>query len=186
MNNRNGNFPTWYDYINDISTRFGKPFDDPLSDLVGLHQGSKSTDEFLDKFECTLTRMRLPEAQALSIFLTNINPHLALHVRQFSVRTVAKAARIARLRESSLLHVPTKRPTTYGYSKPYFQSTPKPLISGSDTTKSVHNPPLLPNPPPNTGPQKIPRKFSYEEMQDRKARGLCMFCEEPYTPGHQL
>lgn len=70
-------------------------------------------------------------------------------VRQFNVRTVAEAARITRLRESSLQLAPPKRPTTYGYS-PHFQTTPKPLISSNDTPKPVYNPPLLPN-PPNAG-----------------------------------
>lgn len=40
------------------------------------------------------------------------------------------------------------------------------------------NKPLLSN-----TPQK---RVSFEEMQERKRKGLCMYCEEPFTPGHQL
>ncbi|KAF3517355.1 hypothetical protein DY000_02063453 [Brassica cretica] len=42
-------------------------------------------------------RREPPDRHALSIFLTNMNQHLALHVRQFNVTTVPAAAQIAKL-----------------------------------------------------------------------------------------
>lgn len=38
--------------------------------------------------------------------------------------------------------------------------------------------PLIPNTPH--------KHLTFDEMQERKHKGLCMFCEEPFTPGHQL
>lgn len=183
MHNRCQKFPTWSEYVADISPRFAKLFDDPLSDLVALKQATDSVDDYLDKFECALTRITLSDTNALSIFLTNLQPHLALHVRQFNVQSVAEAARIARLHESSLQQTPTRfsRNSPTPYSKLPYQTSPRPLLPNPEPLK-----PILPNPTPTHTQQKIPRKFSYEEMQDRKSKGLCMFCEEPYSPGHQL
>lgn len=30
------------------------------------------------------------------------------------------------------------------------------------------------------------KTLTYAEMQDSRAKGLCMFCDEQYTPGHHL
>ncbi|CAM8999660.1 unnamed protein product [Rhodiola kirilowii] len=194
MSSRFDQFPSWPEYIVAISTRFGSLLDDPLADLVSLKQGADHVEEYLDKFECALTRLTLPIHHALSIFLTNMHPHLALHVRQFNVSTVAEAARIARLHESSLQHSPQKfsRAPFNPYTKPYIQTpTLKPsstaLLPSPHITKQAQ--PLQPfnsaNPIRPTN-DKPPRRYSYEEMQERRLKGLCMFCEEPYSPGHHF
>ncbi|CAM8924213.1 unnamed protein product [Rhodiola kirilowii] len=187
-------FPSWPEYIVAISSRFGKLFDDPLADLVSLKQGNNSVEEYLDHFECALTRLSLPPSHALSIFLTNLHPHLALHVRQFNASTIAEAARIARLHESSLQLTPQKSariPFNPYHKSPYPSSVPKPttppLLPSPHITTPLHTSPpfLTPNPmkPSNDRP---PKKFSYEEMQQRRLKGLCMFCDEAYSPGHHL
>ncbi|KAF3551506.1 hypothetical protein DY000_02008092 [Brassica cretica] len=114
-----------------------------------------------------------------------MNQHLALHVRQFKVNSVPEAAKIAKLHELSLLHTPT-RTSRYGFSSSQKSNFSQPNknqynTASTPTTNTVANPnnkPLLPN-----VPQK---RVSFEEMQERKRKGLCMFCEEPFTPGHQL
>lgn len=51
-------------------------------------------------------------------------------------------------------------------------------------------PPLITTAAPNTSQKpifnKVPRTYNAAEMADRRAKGLCMFCDEPFTPGHQL
>ncbi|XP_048599755.1 uncharacterized protein LOC125579896 [Brassica napus] len=182
--NRYNIFPLWPDYVSAVSERFSELFDDPLSELVSLKQANDSIDIYLEKFDCAMTRITLAPAHALSIFLTNMNQHLAFHVRQFKASTVPEAARIAKLHELSLLHAPTKtsRPTFNTSQRSNFQqnknqySTTTP--TSSNTSDNQNNKPLIPN-----APQK---RFSFDEMQERKRKGLCMYCEEPFTPGHQL
>lgn len=127
-----GIFPSWTDYIIALSGRFNGLFDDPLADLVALKQGTDSVPEYLEKFENARTRLSLPEAHALSIFLTNMNPHLSLHVRQFGPTSLSDAARIASLHESSLAATPQRsyrapfNPSQQqkNYGAPYKQQTP--------------------------------------------------------------
>ncbi|KAF3500807.1 hypothetical protein F2Q69_00042516 [Brassica cretica] len=123
-----------------------------------------------------MIRLTLPPEHALSIFLTNMNQHLALHVRQFNVTTVPKAAHIAKLHELSLQHTPAK--TTRSSFNPYQKHNSSPS-NQTTTTNATPNPkPLL---------QNTNKKWlTFDEMQERKQKGLCMFCEEPFTPGHQL
>lgn len=165
-----------------LSSRFNALFDDPLADLVALHQGSDSIITYLDKFKNDRTRLTLPEAHALSIFLTNMNPHLSLHVRQFGVTTVSAAAQIACLHETALAHTPNR-----------YQRAPfNPSTNKNAPFKPQNTTPILPTPPnkptfiPKTTNDKPTRKYSYQEMQERRAKGLCMFCDEAFRPGHQL
>ena len=160
-----------------------KLFDDPLSELVSLKQANESIDIYLEKFDCAMTRITLALANALSIFLTNMNQHLAFHVRQFKATTIPEAARITKLHELALLHTPTKtaRPTFNMSQRSNFQQNKNQYstttATPSNTSGNQNNKPLLPN-----APQKW---FSFDEMQERKLKGLCMYCEEPFTPGHQ-
>lgn len=186
MSTRYGIFPLWTEYIVAISSRFCELYDDPLAELVELKQGSDTVIEFLDKFEVARMRLVLPEAHALSIFLANLNRHLSLHTRQFEITSVGRAAKIAMLHESSILHTPKPAKTPFN---PNWKQSQNPYYKPSTA------PPLLPTPtltskpqkaPFPTNSQKNPKKFSYQEMQDRRAKGLCMFCDEVYTPGHSL
>lgn len=123
-----------------------------------------------------MTRLTLPPEHALSIFLTNMNQHLALHVRQFNVTTVSEAAHIAKLHELSLQHTLAK--TTRSSFDPYQNHNSSPS-NQTTTTNATPNPkPLLPN--------ANQKRLTFDEMHERKRKGLCIFCEEPFTPGHQL
>ena len=117
-----------------------------------------------------------------------MNPHLSLHVRQFNPTSLSAAARIASLQESSLAATPqhsyrapfnpSQQQKSYGGQ--YKQQTP--LLPAPETSK--HN--LKPSFIPKNNTDRSARKFSYQEMQDRRAKGLCMFCDEAFSPGHQL
>lgn len=187
---RFGVYPPWTEYVVAISHRFGGIYNDPLSELVSLKQAGDSVEVFLDKFECALTRLSLPHAHSLSIFLTNLNPHLSLHTRQFSVTTVAAAASIARMHETYMLHSlsrhsrapfsPPPKPNSYThYKNPNTNSS---LLHLPESTKQNH---LKLDFIPKITTERPTRKFSFQEMQDRKAKGLCMYCDEAFTPDHQ-
>ncbi|KAF2534635.1 hypothetical protein F2Q70_00031760 [Brassica cretica] len=156
---------------------------DPPDQLVSLKQGNDTIDMYLDKFDCAMTRLTLAPGHALSIFLTNMHQHLALHVRQFKVNSVPEAAKIAKLHKLSLMQTPSRTarssyntPQRSQFSQPnknqYSNSTPP----ANTNISNQNNKPLIAN-----TPQK---RLSLEEMQERKS--LCMFCDEQFTPGQQL
>ncbi|CAH2079427.1 unnamed protein product [Thlaspi arvense] len=108
ISERYGVLPSWSDYVVEISGRFSGIVNDPLSELVSLKQGSDSVEVYLKKFESVRTRVTLTAAHALSIFLTNMQPHLSLHVRQFVVTSISAVARIAKLHEAALAQTPQR------------------------------------------------------------------------------
>ncbi|VVB04902.1 unnamed protein product [Arabis nemorensis] len=106
MDNRFGNFPSWPKYVLAVASRFGDVYDDPLAELVSVKQAGESTMVYLEKFENALARVSLLDAHSLSIFLSNMDPHLAMQAHKFEVKTVSAAARIAKVHENELLHTP--------------------------------------------------------------------------------
>ncbi|KAF3571792.1 hypothetical protein F2Q69_00058732 [Brassica cretica] len=179
--NRYNIFPLWPEYVAAISERFSELYDDPLSELVSLKPGSDPIDVYLEKFDCAMNRLTLAAGHALSIFLTNMNQHLALHVRQFNVTTVPAAARIAKLHELSLQHTLVKTSRTsinYSQKQNFSPFNKNQNQAPTYTAPAFNTKPLLPN--------TQHKRLTFEEMLERKCKGVCMFCEEPFTPGYQL
>lgn len=189
---RNHVYPLWSEYVVDVSSRFCELIDDPLAELVGIrYTGDAQT--YLTSFESALTKLSLSRAHSLSIFLANLSTQMQLHVRQFNPTTIHQAARLVKLQEGIQK---TNHPKPYqsyhsrqSHHTPF--STPSSQPSTTPQFSPKHNPPLLPTPPPkfqNTKPisEKPFRTLTYAEMQDRRSKGLCMFCDEPYSPGHHL
>lgn len=169
-------YPLWPDYDTAISSRFGKLFYDPLSELVSLKQEVTLSMYTWKRLIARLNRFQLPPGHALSIFLTNMNQHLALHVRQFNVTTVPEAARIAKLQEISLHHTPIKT-SRFSFNYSHKQNSPQSYKTQKTNTAPTQNTtPLLAITPH--------KRLTFKEMQERKWKELCMFCEEPFTPGH--
>lgn len=89
-----------------------------------------------------------------------------------------------------LAHIHKKRIPAEKWSiRPAFTKTP-PLLPTPNFALSSHiakfSSPLIPaassSYPPNRPPLKC---LSHAELQSRRERGLCYFCEEKYTAGHK-
>jgi hypothetical protein len=96
----------------------------------------------------------------------------------FNPPSIAHAAILAKLHKSSKETFP-KNPSHYmNFSKPVARtpnqtSTPTPINTNSN---------------PNPGKPTLARttRYSAAEMEERRAKGLCMFCDEIFTPDHQV
>ncbi|MCH92590.1 gypsy/Ty-3 retroelement polyprotein, partial [Trifolium medium] len=101
-----------------------------------------------------------------------------MHVRMFNPSSIAHATNLAKLHEAAQ---PSPQRTTSRFSP--FSKSPglltKPTVSPSSSTPVVSS-----NHKPNsTHPI---RSYSANEIAERRAKGLCMFCDEQFTPGHQF
>ncbi|CAJ2661631.1 unnamed protein product [Trifolium pratense] len=175
-------YPSWQQYITDVTARFGDAYEDPLSSLLQIKHVGK-IQEYIDKFELALTQVSLIPEHSLSIFLAGLEYHTQMHVRMFNPTNIAHAANLAKLHESSRDIKTQGRFSAFSkYSPSYSKSSP----NQTSNTSLVQTPPTpnVPNPKPLFS--KTNRTVSAAEMEDRRAKGLCMFCDEVFTPGHQL
>ncbi|GAU24592.1 hypothetical protein TSUD_289530 [Trifolium subterraneum] len=172
-------YPYWQQYVSDVTARFGDAYEDALSSLL-LIKHTGTIQDYIDQFELALTQVTLLPEHSLSIFLAGLEKHTQMHVRMFNPTSIAHAANLAKLHEASL---PPKQHTSSRFSP--FSKTQglitKPTISSPSTTT---NSSISPTTKPLTN--RTTRIYSAIEMAERRAKGLCMFCDEQFTPGHQF
>lgn len=184
MQNRNQVVPNWKQYVSDISSRFGAPYDDPMAELMELKQTGTVT-EVHEQFDSILSRLQLPPQYALSCFMTALNEDISNMVRMFKPSTIQEAFSLAKIHEStlqkqknkqttktSLLPTPKHFPNTYNNNLPFTTNTSKLLTYPNRSS--------LPNQKPNT----TRKTLTPTEMDEKRAKGLCFFCDEKYTIGH--
>ncbi|GAU40456.1 hypothetical protein TSUD_141360 [Trifolium subterraneum] len=163
-------YPTWGQYVTDITARFGDAFEDPLSSFFQVKH-SRKVQDYIDQFELALTQLNLIPEHSLSIFLAGLEYHTQMHVRMFNPSSIAHAANLAKLHESSKEIIPKNTSRYTNFTKlvartPYQTSSPTPI-----NTNSILNP---------TKPTfaRTNRTYSAADMEERRAKGLCMLCDE--------
>jgi hypothetical protein len=177
-------YPSWQQYITDVTARFGDAYEDPLSSLLQIKHTGKIQD-YIDQFELALTQVTLIPEHSLSIFLAGLEHNTQMHVRMFNPTSIAHAGNLAKLHESSTQ--PTQRTTSRFspfsknqglFTKPTISQTPTSSSTTNTTNSSVSNHKQI--------TPRSTRTYSAAEMADRRAQGLCMFCDEQFVPGHQF
>ncbi|XP_071913952.1 uncharacterized protein [Coffea arabica] len=182
--------PSWEEYVRALGARFGDClYDDPMGDLKSLKQ-TRTVKEYQDSFEELLNRVALPEQYAVSCFIRGLREEIQLSVRMFMPRDLQHAVGLAKIEEAKILNAwkNNKHPGSSRMLTPY---SPNVGPSNSFARQSnLNNTPILPKPGEqggrNVGEQRRNSRFlSTAEMDEKRAKGLCYWCNERYSPGHQ-
>ena len=95
-------FPTYKEYVRELSSRFGDSlYDDPMRELKSLKQ-SGSVKKYHDMFEEFLNKVDLPEDYATSCFLSGLKPKIQLTLRMFMPKSVQHARILAKIEEAKM------------------------------------------------------------------------------------
>ncbi|KAJ1438252.1 Retrotransposon gag domain [Sesbania bispinosa] len=160
---------SWSELTCALESQFGpSPFDCPMGELFKLQQTGSVSDYYL-KFMSLANR-----SEGLS---------------NESLTTLIRAVSLAKLYEEKYAPKVSSRPNNYvhKYTPLSATNTHSNYVSANavkHTTKSSL-PPLLPT--PNTPPLKngAVKKISPAEMQLRREKGLCYFCDDKFTFNHR-
>ncbi|XP_022042420.1 uncharacterized protein LOC110945092 [Helianthus annuus] len=164
-----GEVLTWVELVEALKVRFGKLFDDPMTDLKNLKQ-TTSVQEYHDKFDAIISRLQLPIEYALSCFMAGLEEKIQLQVRMFNPKNIQEAFCLAKLQEAT---IKAKR------------------------GRVGFKPPILPNPSNNKQPVSFSKSVGFDskrnvirktltkgEMDERRSKGLCFNCDEKYSQEH--
>lgn len=137
----------------------------------------------------------LPDQYFLDSFVGGLKPSLKPFVRAFKPQALAAAVEYARLQEETLeatkttfksTPIPKINSPTYssGLSKNFAKSTLPPLLPtpthsfqstpSSSSTSSVSNQPQ----------KKLSTILTPAERREKQRKGLCYFCDQPYSRNH--
>lgn len=166
--------PGWVKYVEDITARFGELYDDPMADLKALVQTS-SVQEYHDKFDALASRLNLSEEYLLSCYVGGLEDEIQLSVRMFNPKTVQQALCLAKLQEAS-----AKARKTKTHHKSALLPTPPAKTNWTPTPISKTNPPTR-----TTSTTTNRRTLTSAEFNDKRAKGICFWCDAKYEPGHK-
>ena len=165
------NLPPWEEYSTLVLERFGDIAEDPMADLMKLRQ-TGSVTYYHEAFDCLVARVELSAGHKLSCFLGGLQQEVQMMVRMFQPVSVHKAFSLARMYEAA---------SKAGGSGNVIAKSSKsvPSVKTPNNNASI----LGTYEPSKTGP-KPTRQLSYAFMAERRAKGLCYFCDEPFSPEH--
>ena len=150
----------------------------------------RSVKEYQESFEELLNRVDLPEQYAVSCFIRGLKEEIQLAKRMFVPRVLQHAVGLPKIEEARILNAlkqgkfsgPSQGNTSYAPNAGSSSNYPR--------QNSSYNASLLLKPGErgarNMEGQKRSSKFmSTTEMDEKRDKGLCYWCDERYTPGHQ-
>ncbi|XP_019420680.1 PREDICTED: uncharacterized protein LOC109330865 [Lupinus angustifolius] len=166
--------PTWGEYVKTLIERFGEVYDDPIAELMKLRQKGTIV-EYHKEFDVVITRLDRFEDYILSCFLSGLKNDVQMMVRMFQPQTVRKAFTLAKLYEVASHTIQNQRRVK---NPSYSNTGGRPLISSK--------PALTTDSEGLKEKTRFSRSLTPAYMNDRRAKGLCYFCDETYTPEHSL
>jgi hypothetical protein len=195
---------TWEQLKEALLERYGGHGDGDVYELLTELKQSKSVDEYVTEFEYLTAQIpKLPDKQFLGYFLHGLKEEIRGRVRSLMVAgnlSRAKVIQVARAVEKELskdgsmlgkskMGYGSNRPNSFGPNKGGLsdwvlvkggkEATPRGSGSGPRDERPNHG-------DRRNGPRD--RGFthlSYNELMDRKRKGLCFKCKQPFQPGHQ-
>ncbi|XP_074342267.1 uncharacterized protein LOC141679753 [Apium graveolens] len=177
----NNVMPTWVQYTEAITARFGELFDDPMADLKALKQLG-SVQEYHDNFDALSSRLQLSEEYLLSCYLGGLKDEIQLSVRMFTPSTIQQALCLAKLQEAS-----NKSRQSKNINKGPILPTPGNQPFSKYSSKTIHTSPSVTKQPltTTTSLNNNRRTLTPAELSEKRAKNLCFWCDEKYVPGHK-
>lgn len=160
---------SWHEFLAGLESRFGAVSSvDSHGQLSKLRQvGTVAAYQW--QFETMCNRITgLSEKHLLGVFLSGLREDLACEVRSFMPHSLSHAMELARIQEQMF--------TARRRASPHF------IFSAPQTLK-----PFTPNSQPAFSPKGVNppvKKLSTQQLQERKAKGLCYNCDDKWLPGH--
>ena len=153
---------TWNMFAEELWARFGPPDGEDFDEALSHIKQGGSLRDYQREFEKLGNRVHGWTQKALvGTFMGGLKPEIADGIRMFKPQTLKEAISLARTRDEQLVR--QRR-----FVRP-LQPNRNPAMDNSINQRTAI----------------APKRLGWEEMQKRRAQGLCFSCNERFTPGHK-
>ncbi|KAF5470911.1 hypothetical protein F2P56_011397 [Juglans regia] len=169
-----GLFRSWDEFTQALQVRFGlSVYDDPMEALTRLKQLS-AVAAYKTEFELISNRLKgISEKNKLSCFISGLKDEVRFAVKMFNPKNLNDAFGLAKIQEQNI----------WSTRKVWKNTSYDP---GTSMQKPIQAHSILGAPPRGQAVSKMPfQRISENQMQERRKKGLCYFCEEKYYQGHK-
>ena len=178
---------SWSDLTRAMESQFGpSPYDCPMADLFKLTQTGSISEYYLQFMALANRSIGLTDEALLNCFVGGLKTEIKRDVVAMVPPTLLRAVALARLYEDR--YYPTSRSVNTNYTHRYSAvtantATPNAVISKIASKPSL--PSLLPTPVAPPLKHTNVKRISPTEMQLRREKGLCYFCDEKFSFNHK-
>ena len=156
--------PSWTRFTKSLNDRFGAIGDDPMVVLMRLRQKTL-VDAYHEEFDSIITRLKLANDHILSCFLGGLKTDIQMMVRMFQPTSLQHAFTLVRTYVAA-----NSNNSMANFDRRVLGPAPVPISSSA---------------PINAAPTPNPKRhLASEFIVERRAKGLCYFCDEPYSMEH--
>ena len=163
---------SWREYKSRLKERFEEIMDDPMAELKELRE-TEGIVEYNKKFELIRTLLKMSEEYLLSAYLAGLRMDTQMHVRMFNPQSTRQCLVLGRLYEKT--HPRRDVKSNWTTTKPQIINHQHkgilPMKKDEGWKQKENNGKLRPF-------------LSQTEMSERRAKGLCYYCDEKFTPEH--
>ena len=154
---------TWAVFEEELWARFGPTDGEDFDEALSHIRQDKSLREYQQEFEKLGNRVQGWTQKALvGTFMGGLKSEIAEGIRMFKPRTLKEAINLARMKDEQLVRQRRfTRPTQFNR-----QPTIAPVTASAKPAFPV-------------------KRLSWEEMQRRRAMGLCFNCDDKFAAGHK-
>ncbi|GKA89722.1 retrotransposon-related protein, partial [Tanacetum coccineum] len=168
---------TWEVYQIQVKKRFESIFEDLVVELKNLKQ-TTNVQVYQDSFEELLNKVELTNDYAISLFIGGLKEEIGYDVRMFKPSNLSNVFSLAKLQEASNSVVKTRHlPLTTSSKNNVVTNFTR---GGGNVTRNIvpaQNNTLVPN--------RHFKKLTQQELEDKRAKYLCFYYGQKYTPGHK-
>lgn len=160
---------SWLDFAEGIRIRFHTTIQ--REEVVQLKQKGSLSD-YQERFGKIAYKSKLTEEQKLDCYLGGLKDELAWDVQLFNPRMVLEATRLAKIKEMSL-RSGNKAGVTGSEFKKGIMSSSRVQEQHQDQKGILGKPSY-----------RFQTEMSPAELEEHRAKNLCFWCHERFTPGH--
>ncbi|XP_057746886.1 uncharacterized protein LOC130966135 [Arachis stenosperma] len=184
MSQRSAQFRSWTQLKRAIELEFGPSLFESPRELLFKLQQQGSVSDFYVEFVALANRTHIEPADALrDCFISGLRADIRREVKSQCPPSLMRAVSLARLYEDKFSTSPRNAPGPATSKSPsHDSSTPVRTFQRNSL------PPLLPTPSqkPSLPPPRNPiRHLSPAEIQSKREKGLCYWCDDKFTAAHK-
>ena len=187
MMQRSHPFHSWVEFTHALELDFGPSiYECPRATLFKLSQTGTVADYYLQFTSLANRVYGLSNDALIDCFITGLIPEIRRDVMIHTPISIVKAVSLAKVYEEK--HTSTSKPQKPPPTNSYHHRAPFNPNKPENNQKANHTP-LLQTPPtrPMNPNQRNPniKRISPAEMQLRREKGLCYWCDEPFSITHK-
>nr|GEV55336.1 retrotransposable element Tf2 [Tanacetum cinerariifolium] len=152
--------------------------------LVSMHMFGKALNwhqHFMripDSFEALLNKVNLDDSCAISLFIGGLKEEITYAMRMFKPTSLTEVFSLSKLQEASNSVTKGKHSASFGPTKnTVFGSTNQ--RGGGNGTR------IVPVQSTTVTPNRPFKKLTQQELEEKRAKNLCFYCDQKYSPGHK-